>query len=80
MTCGIGVFVWSQSIGLVLVICSAMVLAMIAAGFAGAVVPIVLVRMGQDPAQASSIILTTVTDIIGFFAFLGIAALLSGLL
>jgi magnesium transporter len=77
---GIGVFVWSQSIGLVLVICSAMVLAMIAAGFAGAVVPIVLVRMGQDPAQASSIILTTVTDIIGFFAFLGIAALLSGLL
>ncbi|WP_272993556.1 magnesium transporter [Porticoccus hydrocarbonoclasticus] len=80
VTCGIGVFVWSQSIGLVLVICSAMVLAMIAAGFAGAVVPIVLVRMGQDPAQASSIILTTVTDIIGFFAFLGIAALLSGLL
>lgn len=80
VTCGIGVFVWSQSIGLVMVICSAMVLAMIAAGFAGAVVPIVLVRMGQDPAQASSIILTTVTDIIGFFAFLGIAALLSGLL
>ena len=57
-----------------------MVLAMIAAGFAGAVVPIVLVRLGQDPAQASSIILTTVTDIIGFFAFLGIAALLSGFL
>ncbi|WP_438951575.1 magnesium transporter [Porticoccus sp.] len=80
VTCGIGVFVWSQSIGLVMVICSAMVLAMIAAGFAGAVVPIVLVRLGQDPAQASSIILTTVTDIVGFFAFLGIAALLSGFL
>lgn len=80
VTCGIGVFLWSQSIGLVLVICSAMVLAMVAAGFAGAVVPIVLVRMGQDPAQASSIILTTVTDIIGFFAFLGIATLLSGML
>lgn len=80
LTCGIGVFLWSQSIGLVLVICSAMVLAMVAAGFAGAVVPIVLVRLGQDPAQASSIILTTVTDIIGFFAFLGIATLLSGML
>ena len=45
-------------------------------GFAGAVVPIALVRMGQDPAQSSSIILTTVTDITGFFAFLGIATLM----
>ncbi len=80
ITCGIGVFLWSQSVGLVLVICSSMILAMIAAGFAGAVVPIVLVKFGQDPAQASSIILTTVTDIVGFFAFLGIATLLSGML
>ncbi len=79
-TCGLGVFLWSQSLGLVLVICSAMVLAMVAAGFAGAVVPIVLVRFGQDPAQASSIILTTVTDVVGFFAFLGIATVLSGML
>lgn len=80
LTCGIGVFLWSQSFGLVLIICSAMILAMIAAGFAGAIVPIVLVKFGQDPAQASSIILTTVTDIVGFFAFLGIATLLSGML
>ncbi|MDP2128910.1 MAG: magnesium transporter [Pseudohongiella sp.] len=80
LTCGLGVFIWSQSVGLVLIICSAMVLAMIAAGFAGAIVPIVLVKFGQDPAQASSIILTTVTDIVGFFAFLGIATLLSGML
>ncbi|MCP5017359.1 MAG: magnesium transporter [Ketobacter sp.] len=80
LTCGIGVYVWSQSLGLVIVICSSMILAMIAAGFAGALVPIMLVRLGQDPAQASSIILTTVTDIAGFFAFLGIATLLSGML
>lgn len=79
-TCGLGVFLWSQSLGLVLVICSAMVLAMVAAGFAGAIVPIVLVRFGQDPAQASSIILTTVTDVVGFFAFLGIATALSSML
>ena len=79
-TCGAGVYVWSQSWGLVAVICSAMVLAMVAAGFAGAVVPIVLVRMGQDPAQSSSIILTTVTDVTGFFAFLGIATLMMGYL
>ena len=79
-TCGLAVWVWSQSIGLVLVITSSMVLAMIAAGFAGAAVPMVLTRLGQDPAQSSSIILTTVTDIAGFSAFLGIATLLSGLL
>jgi len=80
LTCGIGVYLWSQSLGLVVVICSSMILAMIAAGFAGALVPLALVRFGQDPAQASSIILTTVTDVTGFFAFLGIATLLSGML
>lgn len=80
LTCGLGVYLWSQSVGLVMVICSSMIMAMIAAGFAGALVPIVLVRLGQDPAQASSIILTTVTDIAGFFAFLGIATLLSSML
>jgi len=76
LTCGIGVYFWSGSPGLVAVICLAMVLAMVAAGFAGAVVPILLVRLGQDPAQSSSIILTTVTDVAGFFSFLGIATLL----
>ncbi len=76
LTCGAGVYVWSQSWGLVAVICISMVVAMVAAGFAGAVVPIALVRMGQDPAQSSSIILTTVTDVTGFFSFLGIATLM----
>jgi magnesium transporter len=80
LTCGIGVFVWSGSLGLVLVITLSMVLAMIAAGFAGAVVPIVLKRLGQDPAQSSSIILTTVTDVAGFFSFLGIATLLASMI
>jgi magnesium transporter len=80
VTCGIGVYFWSGSIGLVLVISMSMVLAMVAAGFAGAVVPIGLTRLGQDPAQSSSIILTTVTDVAGFLSFLGIATLLAGLL
>jgi magnesium transporter len=80
VTCGIGVYWWSGSSGLVIVIAASMVLAMIAAGFAGALVPIVLTRLGQDPAQASSIILTTVTDIAGFFSFLGIATLLAAML
>ena len=75
LTCGIGVYVWSGSFGLVFVIAASMVLAMIAAGFAGAVVPISLTRLGR--AQSSSIILTTVTDVAGFFSFLGIATLLA---
>ncbi len=80
LTTAIGVYFWSHSIGLALVIAISMVLSMVAAGFAGASVPIILTRLGQDPATASSIILTTVTDIAGFFSFLGIATLLSGML
>jgi magnesium transporter len=80
VTCGIGVYLWSGSLGLVLVIALAMIVAMVAAGFAGALVPIALTRAGQDPAQASSIILTTVTDVVGFLSFLGIATVLAGLL
>ena len=80
LTAAAGVFVWSQSLGLALVIVLAMVVSMVTAGIAGALVPITLTRMGQDPAQSSSIVLTTITDVAGFLSFLGIAALLSGLL
>ncbi len=79
-TTALGVYVWSRSTGLVLVIVLAMVISMVAAGFAGALVPITLQRLGQDPAQSSSIVLTTVTDVVGFFSFLGIATVLSRLL
>lgn len=79
-TTALGVYAWSRSIGLVMVIAAAMVISMVAAGFAGALVPITLQRFGQDPAQSSSIILTTVTDVVGFFSFLGIATLFSSLL
>jgi len=80
LTTALGVYFWSRSTGLVIVISSAMVISMVIAGIAGALVPIMLRRFGQDPAQSSSIVLTTVTDVAGFFSFLGIATLLSGLL
>jgi magnesium transporter len=80
LTCGLGVWLWSQSSGLALVIAIAMLTAMVMAGISGALVPMILQRLGQDPATASSIILTTVTDVSGFLAFLGTATLLSGLL
>jgi magnesium transporter len=79
-TTALGVYVWSRSLGLVLVCAAAMVISMIIAGLAGALTPILLNRFGQDPATSSSIILTTVTDVVGFFSFLGIATLLAGLL
>jgi len=77
---GVGVYLWSRSFGLVLIIVIAMMVSMVIAGLAGALVPIVLRRFGQDPATASSIFLTTITDVCGFFSFLGIATLLSPLL
>jgi magnesium transporter len=80
VTCGLGVYLWSGSLGLVAVIAISMVLAMVVAGFSGALVPILLTKFGMDPAQSSSIVLTTVTDIAGFFSFLGIATLLSSML
>ena len=76
----LGVFIWSGSQGLAMVIGISMIIAMVMAGIAGVIIPMVLSRLGQDPAQSSSIILTTVTDIVGFFSFLGIATALSTLL
>ena len=79
VTCGLGVWMWS-SVGYAAVIAIAMISSMVVAGIAGALVPITLQRVGQDPATASSIILTTVTDVAGFMAFLGTATALSFLL
>ncbi|MCC7326379.1 MAG: magnesium transporter [Burkholderiales bacterium] len=79
-TTALGVYVWSRSFGLVLVCALAMVISMLVAGLAGALTPVLLRRFGQDPATSSSIILTTVTDVVGFFSFLGIATLLADLL
>lgn len=80
LTTSIAVFAWSRSLGLATVIGTSMVLSMSCAGLAGATVPLALVALKQDPAQSSSIVLTTVTDIVGFFSFLGLATLLSSTL
>ncbi len=77
---GLAVFVWSDSSGLAMVISVAMVFSMAVAALAGATIPMILTTLGQDPAQASSIVLTTVTDVIGFLSFLGLATLASGML
>ncbi|WP_426358856.1 magnesium transporter [Pseudocolwellia sp. HL-MZ19] len=70
------VAVWKQDFMLGLVIAFAMLMNMTAAGLAGVSVPLLLKRMNIDPALAGSVILTTVTDVVGIFAFLGTATLL----
>jgi magnesium transporter len=80
LTTAAGVWLWSGSPGLTLVIGSSMALSMTLAGLSGALIPMVLTALGQDPAQSSSIVLTTVTDVTGFLSFLGIATALSFLL
>jgi len=76
----LGVYLWSRNVGLALVMFIAMVISMVAASAAGALIPIILVKLNRDPATASSIILTTVTDVVGFFTFLGLATLLAEML
>ena len=67
--------VWFGSPMLGVVIAVAMVINLVVAGLAGTVIPVVLEKMGIDPALASGAFVTTVTDVVGFFAFLGLAAM-----
>lgn len=80
LTTSLGVWLWSDSLGLAMVIGTSMVLSMVIAGIFGAAIPLILTAFKQDPAQSSSIVLTTVTDVAGFFSFLGIATLFSAML
>ena len=57
------------------IIAGAMIINMIVAGLSGIILPVVLDRAGADPAVASGVFVTTVTDVVGFFAFLGLASL-----
>jgi magnesium transporter len=66
--------VWFGTPMLGVVIGVAMVINMVVAGLAGTMVPVLLERFGVDPALASGAFVTTVTDVVGFFAFLGLAA------
>jgi len=70
---GIVGLLWFGSPDLGYVIAAAMVINLVVAGFAGTVIPVILDRIGIDPALASGAFVTTVTDVVGFFAFLGLA-------
>ncbi len=71
-------WLWKGNAWLGLVVGVAMVVNMVAAGMSGALIPLAMKRLGYDPAHSSGIFLTTVTDVVGFFAFLSTAWLLQG--
>jgi magnesium transporter len=73
---GVIVWFWFGDPKLSMVIATALTLNLLFAATAGVVVPLSLKRLGFDPALASSIFLTTVTDVLGFFTFLGLATVI----
>jgi magnesium transporter len=66
-------YAWFGDAGIGLVLSAAMVVNLLAAAFAGIAIPLVMDRLGIDPALAGAVVLTTVTDVVGFMSFLGLA-------
>ena len=65
---------WFDNMMIGIVIATAMIINLIVAGLTGALIPLFLDKFGYDPAIGSTVILTTITDVVGFFSFLGLAA------
>ena len=79
LVCAAVVAGFYRSIWLGVIIALAMIINMVVAGVSGSLIPVALKRMGVDPAVASSVFVTTCTDVAGFFSFLGIATFLLNL-
>lgn len=75
VTIAIVTVIWFNNISLGVLIGSAIIINLIAAALAGVTIPLALKRVGIDPALSGSVLLTTVTDVVGFMAFLGFASL-----
>ncbi|MGB5866797.1 MAG: magnesium transporter [Arcobacteraceae bacterium] len=73
---GVIAYFWFQIPLLGVVIAISMIINLVSAGFFGAMIPLVLQKAGIDPAIGSTVLLTTVTDVVGFFSFLGLATLI----
>jgi magnesium transporter len=73
---GLAAWAWFQDPSIGACIGAAMMINLVVAGVAGVVIPVMLDRLGVDPAVSSAVILTTVTDVTGFFSFLGLATMI----
>lgn len=73
---GLVAYLWFQTLAISLIITLAIIINMTVANLSGIVIPLSLKRLGMDPALSGAVILTTVTDVVGFLSFLGLATLL----
>ncbi len=72
---GLVTFLWFRDVDLAVLIAVAIVINLVAAGLAGVSIPLILRKFGIDPALSGGVLLTTITDVVGFVAFLGFATL-----
>ena len=72
------VWLWNGNPYLGLIVGAALVVNLMVAGLSGALIPLTMKKLGFDPAHSSGIVLTTITDVVGFLAFLGMAWLMQG--
>ncbi len=75
MVVAVAASLWFDDWNIGMIIAAAMVINLITAAFIGAILPLLMIRMNVDPALAGSVVLTTVTDVVGFVSFLGLATL-----
>ena len=71
----ISTYLWFQDYTLAVLIASALVINLVSSVIAGILVPLILRKLNQDPAIGGSVVVTTVTDVVGFFSFLGLATI-----
>ena len=69
-------YFWFADIKISIIIAAAIIINLVVAALAGAFLPVMLKHFRIDPALAGSVVLTTITDVVGFFAFLGLAAMI----
>jgi magnesium transporter len=72
---GIIAWLWFHNTGISLILGAAMVINLLVAAVSGLAIPLILDRINLDPALSGSVVLTTVTDVVGFMSFLGLATL-----
>ena len=75
ITAGVISWFWFGQVEIAVIMGMAMLANLVIAGLTGTLIPLALERFGIDPAIASSVFITTVTDVVGFLTFLGLAAL-----
>lgn len=72
------VVLFNRDLKLALVLAIAMIINLLVAGFFGTLIPLIMARLGKDPAASATIFITTATDVLGFLAFLGLATIILG--